>query len=65
MISSLFFEASKKNIFCNFVYIYKKANNYYQKHKEAREKYQKLTQEEKDKRWKKKTQERYNNNFTE
>ena len=54
-----------KNIFINFFLYIKITNNYYQKHKErlrkeAREKYQNLSEEEKGKR-QKEAQEGYQN----
>ena len=54
-----------KNIFINFFLYIKITNNYYQKHKErlrkeAREKYQNLSEEEKGKR-QKETREGYQN----
>ena len=54
-----------KNIFINFFLYIKITNNYYQKHKErlrkeAREKYQNLSEEEKGKR-QKEARERYQN----
>ena len=54
-----------KNIFINFFLYIKITNNYYQKHKErlrkeAREKYQNLSEEEKGKR-QKEAWERYQN----